>query len=230
MSLEQGFSELIEWARTTPDRAEDFFDRALQELQDKGLLVQGTLDAVIRAARHTVADGLLVVAVFATAFFYRFNTLGGALGGFTNDEFGYLARGRQIQSGELPFRDFNDPGWILTDTLSGLAQWLGGYNLRSEALLTVGMLSLGAALTFRARAKGVGVDGSRRCWRSPSTSRSTRVTTTIRRSCSTPPASRSRGPMSTSRGAGGLPRSARSSASRSCSGTTTSSISARSSC
>jgi hypothetical protein len=103
---------------------------------------------VIRAARYTVADGLLVVAVLATAFFYRFNTLGGALGGFTNDEFGYLARGRQIQSGELPFRDFNDPGWILTDTLSGLAQWAGGYNLRSEALLTVGMLSLGAAITF----------------------------------------------------------------------------------
>jgi dTDP-L-rhamnose 4-epimerase len=42
VSLEQGFRELIEWARTTPDRAEDFFDRALQELQDKGLLVQGS--------------------------------------------------------------------------------------------------------------------------------------------------------------------------------------------
>ena len=37
--LEQGFGELIEWARTTPDVAVDFFDRALQELQDKGLLV-----------------------------------------------------------------------------------------------------------------------------------------------------------------------------------------------
>ena len=42
VSLEQGFSELIEWAKTTPDRAEDFFDRALRELQEKGLLVQGT--------------------------------------------------------------------------------------------------------------------------------------------------------------------------------------------
>jgi dTDP-L-rhamnose 4-epimerase len=42
VTLEQGFSELIEWARTTPDVAEDFFDRALKELQDKGLLVQGT--------------------------------------------------------------------------------------------------------------------------------------------------------------------------------------------
>jgi dTDP-L-rhamnose 4-epimerase len=40
VSLEQGFSELIEWARTTPDVAVDFFDKALQELQDKGLLVK----------------------------------------------------------------------------------------------------------------------------------------------------------------------------------------------
>ena len=40
VTLEQGFAELIEWARTTPDAAEDFFDRAMQELQDKGLLVQ----------------------------------------------------------------------------------------------------------------------------------------------------------------------------------------------
>jgi dTDP-L-rhamnose 4-epimerase len=40
VSLEQGFSELIEWAGTTPDVAVDFFDKALQELQDKGLLVK----------------------------------------------------------------------------------------------------------------------------------------------------------------------------------------------
>ena len=40
VSLEEGFSELIEWAKTTPDVAVDFFDKALQELQDKGLLVK----------------------------------------------------------------------------------------------------------------------------------------------------------------------------------------------
>jgi dTDP-L-rhamnose 4-epimerase len=40
VSLEQGFGELIEWARTTPDVAEDFFDRALDELSEKGLLVR----------------------------------------------------------------------------------------------------------------------------------------------------------------------------------------------
>src|SRR5687767_1131291 len=40
VALEQGFTELIEWARTTPDVAEDFFDRALDELSQKGLLVR----------------------------------------------------------------------------------------------------------------------------------------------------------------------------------------------
>ena len=95
-----------------------------------------------------VADALVLVAVFVTTFFFRFNTMGGALGGFTDDQFGYLARARQIQGGEIPFRDFTDPGWFLTDYLSAAMQWLGGYNLRSEVLLTVGMLSLGAALTF----------------------------------------------------------------------------------
>jgi dTDP-L-rhamnose 4-epimerase len=40
VSLEQGFTELVEWAKSTPDVAVDFFDRALQELADKGLLVK----------------------------------------------------------------------------------------------------------------------------------------------------------------------------------------------
>ena len=40
VSLEDGFAELVEWARTTPDVAEDFFDRALDELSAKGLLVK----------------------------------------------------------------------------------------------------------------------------------------------------------------------------------------------
>jgi hypothetical protein len=35
-------AELIEWARTSPDGAVDMFDRALSELEQKGLLVQPT--------------------------------------------------------------------------------------------------------------------------------------------------------------------------------------------
>ncbi|MGE0592532.1 MAG: NAD-dependent epimerase/dehydratase family protein [Vicinamibacterales bacterium] len=37
--LEQGFAELIDWARSTPDAAVDFFDTALDELRQKGLLI-----------------------------------------------------------------------------------------------------------------------------------------------------------------------------------------------
>jgi dTDP-L-rhamnose 4-epimerase len=40
VTLDQGFSELVEWAKTTPDVATDFFDRALDELKQKGLLVK----------------------------------------------------------------------------------------------------------------------------------------------------------------------------------------------
>ena len=38
--LEDGFTELIQWAKTTPDVAVDFFDRALDELRQKGLLAR----------------------------------------------------------------------------------------------------------------------------------------------------------------------------------------------
>ena len=36
VSLEQGFAELVEWAKTTPDVAADFFEKAFDELQQKG--------------------------------------------------------------------------------------------------------------------------------------------------------------------------------------------------
>jgi len=40
IALEDGFRELVEWAKTTPDVATDFFDKALDELKQKGLLVK----------------------------------------------------------------------------------------------------------------------------------------------------------------------------------------------
>jgi dTDP-L-rhamnose 4-epimerase len=40
VTLDQGMAELIEWAKSSPDSAVDFFDRALDELKQKGLLVQ----------------------------------------------------------------------------------------------------------------------------------------------------------------------------------------------
>ena len=74
--------------------------------------------SVTMPSRRRAADAVLLITVLVAAFCYRFNTLGGAFGGFTNDQFGYLARARQIQAGDIPFRDFNDPGWFLTDYLS----------------------------------------------------------------------------------------------------------------
>ena len=40
VSLDEGMAELIAWARSSPDAAVDMFDRALDELKQKGLLVQ----------------------------------------------------------------------------------------------------------------------------------------------------------------------------------------------
>ncbi len=40
VSLEEGMAELIAWARTSPDGAVDMFDRALSELEQRGLLVE----------------------------------------------------------------------------------------------------------------------------------------------------------------------------------------------
>jgi hypothetical protein len=96
----------------------------------------------------------LVIA--AAAFFYRFNALGGALGGFGNDQFIQLARARQMLAGELPFRDFSDPGAPLTSGVSALFQWLFGYNLFAEAILTAGALALGAAMTLWLSARVTG--------------------------------------------------------------------------
>jgi dTDP-L-rhamnose 4-epimerase len=38
--LDQGLAELVEWAKTTPDVAADFFEKAYDELKQKGLLVK----------------------------------------------------------------------------------------------------------------------------------------------------------------------------------------------
>ena len=66
-----------------------------------------------------------------------------------NDHFDRISRGRQIaQYGELPFRDFFDPGYFLTLLSSATVQRLFGDNLLGEALLNVTCFSIGFTLTF----------------------------------------------------------------------------------
>src|SRR4029434_7940258 len=59
------------------------------------------------AAPHGLAV-LIALLLASFAFLYRFNALGGALGGFDNDEFQMLTRVDLILAGEQPLRDFAD--------------------------------------------------------------------------------------------------------------------------
>src|SRR4029079_301309 len=107
----------------------------------------------VRTPFRTALVALLAVAIAAFSFLYRFNTLGGPLGGFDNDHFPQLVRSMAILDGERPLRDFPDAElralWPApTYSTSALAQRVFGRSLRSEALLTIGMLSVGAGALF----------------------------------------------------------------------------------
>jgi hypothetical protein len=107
---------------------------------------------------RTALVALIAVTIAAFSFVYRFNTLGGPLGGFDNDHFAQLVRSMAILDGERPLRDFADAElralWPSpTYSTSAVAQRILGRSLRSEALLTIGLLSIGAAGLFLVSAR-----------------------------------------------------------------------------
>src|SRR5215510_5638971 len=65
----------------------------------------------------------------------------------TNDHYMHLAWAQQVLLGELPGRDFVDPGMPLMYTLSAFGQWIhpGPF---SEAVMTCACLALAAAVTY----------------------------------------------------------------------------------
>ena len=64
---------------------------------------------------------------------------------FSDDHFGRISPGRQISRyGELPFRDFFDPGYFLTELSSAAMQRLFGDNLVGEMILTSSFVAAGA--------------------------------------------------------------------------------------
>lgn len=102
---------------------------------------------------RVVLAALLAVMVAAVAFTYRFNALGGALGGFDDDHFAHLARTEVMLRGEQPLRDFVDAelrgAWpALSYMVPAWAQQLGGRSLLPEAVLTVGAIAFAHVLTF----------------------------------------------------------------------------------
>ena len=103
--------------------------------------------------RPRVAAFCVATLIALVAFVYRFNTLGGALGGFDNDHFIYLIRTDMVLAGEQPLRDFVDAelrgAWpALTYAVSAWVQQIGGRTLLPEALLTVGALAIASAMVF----------------------------------------------------------------------------------
>ena len=74
----------------------------------------------------------MTVLVFAATWIFRWLTID-----FTNDHFVHLSRARQILLGELPVRDFFDPGLPLHYYASAAALMAFGQNLLGEAILTV---------------------------------------------------------------------------------------------
>ena len=78
------------------------------------------------------------------AFFFSLSTVI-----LLDDHFGRISPGRQIaQFGDLPFRDYLDPGYFLTEFSSAAVQWLFGDNLLGEALLTSAFIAIGTVLLF----------------------------------------------------------------------------------
>ena len=85
----------------------------------------------------------LTVLVFVAALTFKLATFS-----ITNDDYLHLASAQQVLLGEVPFRDFFDPGeWLFYGT-SALAQLLAGRSLLTELVLDAVGLAVGQTLLF----------------------------------------------------------------------------------
>jgi len=107
-----------------------------------------------RAVRNWLreADGgasvALVVGMLVTfvgTFLFRWLTISA----FDNDHFDHVVRAHQLLLGELPGRDFIDPGMPLTYLISAAVHSVVGMPFLAEALTFVPALALAAALNVR---------------------------------------------------------------------------------
>ena len=91
-----------------------------------------------------VKSGVAAAAIFVVAFFYQFTKPS-----FPNDHFGHLSKAQLVLDGELPVRDFMDPGLPLTIAISAGLLSLSRGSLFAEALFTMGAISVGVVLVYR---------------------------------------------------------------------------------
>jgi hypothetical protein len=85
------------------------------------------------------------LGIFAATLVFRLATQGG----LENDHFVALARAHQVLRGDLPVRDFFDPGMPLTYLSSAAAAAIFGRTLLVDTLLHIGVLAVATALLFR---------------------------------------------------------------------------------
>jgi hypothetical protein len=72
---------------------------------------------------------------------------------FTDDHFVHLSRAAQMIRGDVPIRDFFDPGALLLYYASIAGLFWSGHNLLGELIVTTGFIAAGAGLTFVAAAR-----------------------------------------------------------------------------
>jgi hypothetical protein len=96
---------------------------------------------VSQARRNIIRAAALVIV--AGSFLYRFLDLS-----FHNDHFEFLSEAAEVVDGAIPGVDFFDPTRPLQYYLSAAGLWLFGHQLLTEAVLSVGLMSLGTALVF----------------------------------------------------------------------------------
>lgn len=85
----------------------------------------------------------IAAAVFAASFLFRLATFT-----LTNDDYLHLSLAQQVLLGDVPGRDFIDPGEFLFYYLSAAAQLLFGRHLLSEVILDLLLLSAGYTLVY----------------------------------------------------------------------------------
>jgi len=67
----------------------------------------------------------------------------------TNDHFDRISRARQVaRYGELPFRDFFDPGYFMAVLSSAALQRVLGDNLLADMLLDATFIATGTVIVF----------------------------------------------------------------------------------
>jgi hypothetical protein len=122
------------------DRRVRFADPAL--LRRAVYRAFGSTRTLTAASRETVA----VVALFLVAVAWRFLTFTG----FSNDHYAHLVMAQQVLLGDRPIRDFADPGWPLTYTLTALGWAVTGKTMATEWIISTAGFAVGAACTVAA--------------------------------------------------------------------------------